>query len=254
MKILVAAFALLLLAAAPAKAQAPPDHTPWDRLLARYVGESADGINRVRYAAWKADGADRAALRAYIRALEATPAAALARNDEFAFWVNVYNAITIDLVLDAYPVASIRDIKPNIFASGPWDQERVTIDGRRMSLNDIEHQILRVRWREPRVHYAVNCASLGCPNLMPRAWRGETLNADLDAAARAYIGHARAVAFGPRGLTLSRIFQWYRRDFGDEAQLRAHLARYSPAARRADLDTAPIVGYAYDWSLNEVRD
>jgi hypothetical protein len=254
MKSFIAAIAFVLLAAAPASAQPAPDHAEWDGLLSRYVVESADGINRVRYAAWKANSADHAALRAYIRALEAVSAADMARNDEFAFWVNLYNAITVDLVLDAYPVASIRDIKPHLLASGPWDVERVTVEGRRLSLNDIEHRILRVRWSEPRVHYAVNCASLGCPNLMPRAWSGATLNADLDAAARAFIGHPRGAAFGARGITLSRIFQWYRGDFGNEAQLRAHLARYSPAARRADLDTRPIVGYAYDWSLNEVRD
>jgi hypothetical protein len=110
MKSFIAAIAFVLLAAAPASAQPAPDHAEWDGLLSRYVVESADGINRVRYAAWKANSADHAALRAYIRALEAVSAADMARNDEFAFWVNLYNAITVDLVLDAYPVASIRDI------------------------------------------------------------------------------------------------------------------------------------------------
>jgi Protein of unknown function, DUF547 len=251
MRALLAALVMLLLAAAPARAQAPPDPGSWDQLLQRYVATGADGINRVAYARWKTDSADRAALRGYIATLEATPASRLPRADQFVFWVNLYNAVTVDVVLGAYPVRSIRDIKPNPFASGPWSEKRVTVEGRRLSLDDIEHRVLRPGWRDPRVHYALNCASLGCPNLMPRAWRGETLGPDLDAAARAYVGHARGVAAGARGLTLSRLYQWYRADFGDEAALRAHLVRYAPAARRADIASRPILGYAYDWSLND---
>ncbi len=229
-----------------------PDHAPWDRLLATYVRPVAGAPSRVDYAAWQENVADRAALRAYIAALEATPVSRLTRNEQFAFWVNLYNAATIDVVLARYPVASIREIKPNPFATGPWGEPRVSVAGQRLSLDDIEHRILRKDWREPRVHYALNCASIGCPNLMARAWRAESLSADLDAAARAYVGSARGVAVTAQGLRLSRIYQWFAEDFGDEGALRAHLGAFAPQSARAAIATAPIIGYAYDWSLNDV--
>ena len=253
MRLLFALLVACVLAMSDARAQPAPDHSGWDRLLGRYVVESPDGINRVRYEAWTRNANDRAALDAYIESLEATRVSSLPRNAQFAFWVNLYNAVTVDVILDAYPVSSIRSIRPTLISIGPWDANRVTVEGRELSLNDIEHRVLRRQWSEPRIHYAVNCASMGCPNLMARAWRAETLNADLDAAARAYINHDRGVEVGTSGLTLSRIYRWYREDFGSEAELRAHLMRYAEPAKRAALEQRPIVSYDYDWSLNDAR-
>lgn len=247
-------FALAALALTPAQAQTgaqAPDPAPFDRLLQRYVTAGSDGLNRVDYRAWRASSADRAALDAYIDAHEAARPSQLSRNDQFAFWANLYNAVTLDVVLDAYPVSSIRQIRPNILAIGPWTVERVTVEGQSLSLDDIEHGIMRPTFRDPRVHYSVNCASIGCPNLQREAFRGSRLEAQLDAAARAFIASDRGVRITPQGLRLSRIYQWFGEDFGTEAQLREHLARYATSARAADIRNQRIIGYAYDWDLND---
>lgn len=242
-------------AVAPSVSVASPDSAVLDRLLARHVSPSSDGLNRVNYAAWRASAADRAALAGYIRALERTDPAALSRADQMAFWINLYNAETLRVVLDAYPVGSILLIRPTLVSVGPWKAKTLRVAGEAVSLDHIEHGILRPRYRDPRIHYAINCASVGCPNLLTRAWRGETLSQDLDAAARAYINSPRGVRVTPQGLRISSIYKWFREDFGgDEAGVRAHLARFAGPELAAALARSPkIVGYAYDWSLNGVR-
>ena len=104
------------------------------------------------YAGWKASAADRKALEGYIDQLSAMTPANLSRPDQFAFWANLYNAATLRLVLEAYPVDSIRDIKPSLFAIGPWKKDVVRVGGKAMSLDGIEHGVLRKQWRDPRVH------------------------------------------------------------------------------------------------------
>jgi hypothetical protein len=246
-----AAASALALGAAPAMAADP---AALDALLQRYVVDNPDGLARVRYGAWKASATDREALQAWIASAEATRVSTLPRPAQFAFWANLYNAVTLRVVLARYPVASIRDIKPTPISLGPWKRPEVTVEGKRLSLDDIEHGILRKQWREPRVHYAVNCASVGCPNLQRRAWRAETLERDLDAAARAYINSPRGVTIRADGaLVPSSIYTWFRADFGgNEAGLRAHLARYASGPLKARLDAgARIAGHDYDWSLND---
>lgn len=236
---------------------AEPDHSAWDALLGRYVTAAPDGVNRVDYGAWKASRADRAALDAYIAALERTRISALTRDEQFAAWANLYNAVTVRVILQRFPVRSIKDIhsegaglNPKAL-TGPWLTKVVTVEGRRLSLDEIENAVMRPTFRDPRVHYAVNCASIGCPNLMPRAFRAATLDADLDAAARAYINHPRAVSVTGRGLRLSSIYDWYAGDFGTPAQLRTHLLRYAAPELAARIRaTDRIAGYGYDWKLN----
>lgn len=241
-------------------AKAAIDDAAFDRLLGRYVVQSQDGVNRVRYADWKANAPDVAALEAYIKGIEATPISKLSRDAQFAAWANLYNAITIRVILRSYPVKSIRDIKSTGTLSpkallGPWETKVATIEGKRYSLDEIEHGTLRAKFKDPRVHYAVNCASFGCPNLQTKAWRAATLSADLDAAARAYVGNPRGVSVTADGLQLSGIYDWFKTDFGpNEAALRAHLTKYSSPAQAARIADAPgIAGYGYDWSLNEIR-
>jgi len=122
-----------------------------------------------------------------------------------------------------------------------------------MSLDDIEHETMRPTFRDPRVHYAVNCASIGCPNIWPRAWRAATLDRALDEAAAAFVNHPRGVAVLPDGrLRVSSIFTWFREDFGgDEAGVLAHLRRHAAPALAGRLQGATIAGDAYDWALND---
>ena len=254
--VLIGALFTLLLFAAPASARTP-DPRPWDDLLARRVSPGPEGVALVDYAGWKASAADRAALDAYIKSLEATRISALSRPEQFAAWVNLYNAATVRLILERYPVRSIRDIRSEGAGlslkalAGPWQTKVVTVEGRRLSLDDIEHGVVRATFKDPRLHYAFNCASIGCPDLMARAWRAETLDADLDAAARRYVNHPRGVTAPARGLRLSSIADWYAGAFGTPAQLRAHLVRYAAPELAARIRaTERIAGYAYDWTLN----
>jgi hypothetical protein len=249
--------------ALPALALATPAQSTeasLDALLARHVALPADGVARVAYARWKASAADMAALEAWIAQAAAHRPSAMPRAEAFAFWANLYNALTLKVVLDRYPVRSIRDIRstgvpfdPRQF-NGPWRTRLVTIEGRAMSLDDIEHGTMRPTFRDPRVHYAVNCASIGCPNLRPRAFRAATLERDLDDAARAFVNHPRGVTvLGDGRLRVSSIYQWFREDFsGSEAGVIAHLRQYAaaPLAVRLAAATA-IADHAYDWTLND---
>lgn len=249
---LAAVFALSL-----APARAAPDQAGYDRLLQQYVVAGADGVNRVQYAAWKANAPDRAALDAYIASLEATSISKLSRDAQFAAWVNLYNALTLKVVIDHYPVRTIRDIKSTgVFGPkallGPWATKRVTVEGVHYSLDDIEHGVLRAKFRDARVHYALNCASYGCPNLQRRAWRAESLPADLDAAARDYVNHSRGVALEANGLRISSIYRWFQADFGgSQAAVLAHLSQFAQGPTADALAKQPkILGDSYDWSLN----
>lgn len=230
------------------------DHSAFDALLARRARNSRDGIVRVDYAGWRASAADRAALTAYIAALSRLSPLSLTRTEQFAFWANLYNAVTLDVVLDAFPIRSIRDIRSGLLP-GPWRRRLVSIGGVELSLDDIEHNILRQGWVEPRVHYAVNCASIGCPNLPLRAFRGATLGPALEAAARAFINTPRAVRFEDDELVVSSIYKWYATDFGgSDLRIIAHLARYADEPLRSRLQaTTRISRDTYDWSLNATR-
>lgn len=231
-----------------------------DALLGRYVALPGDGVARVDYARWKASAMDLAALEAWIAEAAQRRPSAMARPTAFSYWANLYNALTLKVVLERYPVASIKDIRstgvgfdPRQF-SGPWRTRLVTVEGNRMSLDDIEHGTMRPTFRDPRVHYAVNCASIGCPNIPARAWRAESLEPDLDAAARAFINHPRGAAVLPEGrLRVSSIYKWFREDFGgDDAGVIAHLRRYAAAPLAAGLQGATRVAEdAYDWGLND---
>lgn len=230
------------------------DHSAWDAMLKRHVVKDGD-LNRVDYTAWKRDSRDE--LRAYIARMEQVNVARLARAEQYAYWVNLYNAVTVGLILKHYPSDTIRDIdiSPGLFADGPWGAKLVTVAGVSLSLDNIEHDILRVNWHDPRVHYAVNCASVGCPNLARDAYRGAALDAQLDAAARAYVASPRGVRFDGGRVIASKIYSWYDEDFGNsEAGVISHLRKYAEGetARRLN-GLSAIDDYAYDWSLNDVR-
>jgi hypothetical protein len=161
----------------------------------------------------------------------------------------------VKVVLDAYPVRSIRDIgiSPGLFARGPWGAMLVSVENEPLTLDDIEHRILRPIWRDPRVHYAVNCASLGCPNLTERAFTAATREALLERGARLYANDPRGARVVGDRLIVSSLYAWFAEDFGgeDEAVI-GHLMRYAEPARAARLAFfRRIDDFAYDWSLND---
>lgn len=232
-------------------AAAQPDPSPFDAVLAARRRVGSDGIARFDYGGVTA--AERGALDGYFAALQAAAPTAMRRDEAFAFWSNLYNVGTLVRVLDAYPVTSIRRIGGTLFAPGPWRDRTLTVEGQALSLDDVEHGILRPIWRDPRVHYAVNCAALGCPNLGARAWRADTLDADLDAAARAFVNHPRGAEVSSRGLRVSSIYEWFQEDFGgSDAGVIDHLRRYADAPLADALVAVDqIAADAYDWALND---
>jgi hypothetical protein len=228
------------------------DHGTWDSFLRSYVETDATGFNRMAYA--RVSPADRAVLDGYLERLAMVPVLELARPEQLAFWINLYNARTIALVLDHYPVSSIREIKFKLFAIGPWSEPLLEVAGRKLSLNDIEHGIIRPLWRDPRIHYVLNCAAVGCPDLRKTAYRGADIEAAMEEAARDYINDPRGVRFDGRGrLTLSKIYLWFEEDFGGSVDgVLAHLRRYADPALAARLHGREKADdYAYDWSLND---
>ena len=230
------------------------DHSAWDRFLERHVRIGGDGINRVDYGAVRAG--ERKAIKAYLAGLSGVPVGRYGRAEQFAFWVNLYNATTVDLILDSYPVASIRDIdnSPGLLAKGPWGAPLAEVDGIVLSLDDIEHRILRPIWRDPRVHYAVSCASIGCPNLAPLAFTAENSDRLLSAGARAYVNHPRGARVEGGKLVVSKLYRWYADDFGGKAGVIAHLKRYAePALAAAIGDRKKYSARGYDWALNDAR-
>jgi len=230
------------------------DHADWDTLLKAHLVRGPNGVMRVDYAGF---ARDRAVLDRYVARLAATEVRSLDRPDQLAYWINLYNALTVRVVLDHPDVESIRDIdiSPGLFASGPWGAELVTVQGQHLTLNDIEHRILRPIFDDPRIHYAVNCASIGCPDLRAEAYEPEKLAAQLDDQARGYINHSRGAHLdGDGGLQVSSIYVWFREDFGDsEEGVIEHMLRYAEGSLRNHLiTTSEIAGDAYDWRLNGI--
>jgi hypothetical protein len=231
------------------------DHAPWARFLKRHVRVGEDRINRVAYASVSTD--DKARLDRYIAALASIRIRTYRRNEQFAYWVNLYNALTVQVVLGHYPITTIREIRisPGWLSVGPWGRKLIVVEEEGLSLDDIEHRILRPIWKDPRIHYAVNCAAVGCPNLQPLPFTPDNADKLLERAAREYVNHPRGVQVRGGGLHLSRIYDWYRTDFGgtDDGVI-AHLKRHANPLLAHALDTvSQIEGYDYDWSLNEAK-
>lgn len=232
------------------------DHTLWDNLLSRHVRTSGQGVNLVDYRGFST--ADRTMLADYIAHLAGVPISRFDRDQQLAYWINLYNALTVQVVLDHHPVDSIRDIRisPGWFAIGPWDKTLISIEGVDLTLNDIEHRILRPIWRDPRVHYVVNCASIGCPNLRDRAYPGTGIDTLLDQAAAAYVNDPRGVSIVDGEVSVSKIYDWFIEDFGgSEATVLRHLQHYAAPELAARLEAiGKLSDEHYDWSINSAAE
>lgn len=262
-RVLLLFASLLLLFVMPAEgvAQPPPplerpgtavDHSVFDRLLKEYVNET--GL--VNYRAWKAQ--DEETLRNYLKMMDKIDPDRLGRTEKIAFWINAYNALTIQGILDFYPLKSIRDKVSRIFGFNIWDDYPMTVSGRSYSLNDIEHKILR-KMDEPRIHFAIVCASVGCPKLRDEAYTGAKLNAQLDDQAEHFFAQPRNFRIDRERNTvyLSSILDWFGEDFGGSRQGKLDfVSKYlSEKEDRTFLRSGePRVKYLnYDWALNEQK-
>lgn len=231
------------------------DHVAWSRFLSQYLTMEPGEPALLRYDA--VSPADRQQLDSYIESLAAQKISTFNRPVQKAYWINLYNALTVQVILDHYPVDSIRDIdiSPGFFSDGPWGKELVSVEGVGLSLNDIEHRILRPGWEDARIHYAVNCASIGCPDLAAEAYDEQNIEQQLDSAARAFVNSPRGVTINKRKVTVSKIFDWFYDDFGGSKQaVLTHLKSYAaPALKQQLAEINDLHDTAYDWSLNLAR-
>ncbi len=230
----------------------PIDHSVWDAFLGKYVRPDGAGYNRFAYA--DVTAADKAALEGYIASLSQIEITERARPVQLAYWLNLYNALTINVVLDHYPVSSIRKIKlGGVLSSGPWDGDLIEIEEEPISLNAIEHEILRPIWKDPRLHYAINCASVGCPNLHHRAFTAANIDGLLDQLATEFLNHPRGLNIEGNTVTVSSIYDWFAYDFGNsESGIIEHMAKHAPEQKaKLLLQIGTLSDAEYDWSLNE---
>ncbi len=210
-------------------------HASWNVLLQQYV--DVDG--NVDYRSWKKNQTD---LDKYIQLLEKTPPANYwDKNDSLAYFINAYNAVTVKLILDNYPLKSIRDIKD------PWDSKSLNLPNNRLTLNDIEHKVLR-KMDDPRIHFAINCASASCPQLSNEAFRASKVQKQLEEATVLFINDTSKNQISEKNIGLSKIFLWFSKDFGSKKERISFIQKYS---QKPFKDNAKIKYQEYDWSLNE---
>ena len=213
----------------------------YSSLLKKYVTPSG-----VRYAAWKSNAGDLAQLKSVVDSI-AESSLPTARNSQLAHLLNAYNAWILNNVLEDYPVKGVgggNALGRNAFFS----KKSITVDGKRISFNDLEHEWIRKRFKEPRIHFALNCASGGCPPLMDRPFAASSLDADLTRLTRAFVNdNPHGVRVSGGNYSISEIFKWFEEDFGDVV---TYINRY-----RTDKipSGAKVRHHDYDWSLNESR-
>ena len=229
------------------------DHSSWDALLRKYV--DLDG--RVNYRAWQSSQADNKALTRYLSTLStASTTIRASKPARLAFWINAYNAVTIKGILREYPTTSIRNHTARLYGYNIWKDLLLIVGGKQISLNQIEHEILR-KMGEPRIHFAIVCASHSCPRLLNEAYAAEKLEQQLTVNAKNFFANRENFRYDARNgrFQMSSILDWFASDFGSDqaAQLKT-IAPYLPdkASYHAALANNVKVAYLkYDWSLND---
>ncbi len=213
------------------------DHSPWDRLLQKNVSMQGN----VNYEGLKKD---QVALDAYLNSLSViVPDASWSKNEAMAYWINAYNAFTVKLMLNNYPLKSIM----NINSGKAWDLKFIAIKAEKYSLNNIEHDILREKFFDPRIHFAVNCASISCPKLSSTAFYAEKLDDKLDKAAKEFINNSSKNEITASKATISKLFDWYKDDFMRNGTVADYINKYSITK----LTTNQISYKEYNWNINK---
>ncbi|PQB03522.1 DUF547 domain-containing protein [Aureitalea marina] len=219
------------------KGQAP-NHDQWTALLQKHV-DAAGWVNYTGFVE------DRDALKIYLDLLQKTPPGDhWSREDKLAYYINVYNAYTVELILQNYPLKSIKEI------NAPWNQKIVRLGEDELSLNDVEHEILR-KMDEPRIHFAINCASVSCPRLLNEAFTPNKLEAQLDQLTREFLNSDKNQYEGKKA-RISQIFKWFTKDF--QVDGKKNVIGFINPYLETPLDPKTKIAYLeYDWNLNELR-
>ena len=234
--ILTSIAALVALGAAAFAADWQADYA---RLLKKYVAPGG-----VKYAEWKGNAADVKSLQDVVDGIAAAPASTAKSREQLAFHINAYNAWILHEAVEKYPTKSVRDALFTFFLTN-----RISVAGVKMSFNRLEKDIIRPRFGEPRIHFALNCASRSCPPLRNEPYDAGKLDAQLDEQTSAYVNSEIGVKPQGDGAALSKIFDWYKEDFGGDAGVLAFLKKY----RSGKSDFKKISYQDYDWGLNETK-
>lgn len=226
-------------------AQKAPSHQQWDKLLKKHIDESG----MVNYKGFQKD---KEALDSYLKTLsEHAPQSSWSENDQKAYWINAYNAFTVSLILQNYPVKSIKDIAGKVYkVNTPWDIKFINIGGKKYDLNNIEHGILRKKYNDPRIHFVLVCAAISCPKLRDEAYTGSQLDAQLEEAGREFLNDKSKNRISADRAALSKYFSWYQGDFIKKGSLVNFVNKYSQT--KIDSNTK-IEFLDYNWSLNEQK-
>jgi len=218
------------------------DHSDWSNLLERYVSEEG----AVDYTGFQSNSVE---LHRYLDHLsQNAPAPGWTKEEELAYWINAYNAFTVKLILDHYPLKSIKDISDGLpMINSPWDIKFFKIGGLDFDLNTIEHEILRKKFDDPRIHFAINCASISCPRLRNEAYIPSKIEYQLNDQAHYFINNKLKNQIGTSELKLSSIFNWFQGDFIKHESLHSFLRKYNTNVQ----DESKISYLKYDWELNE---
>ena len=229
------------------------DHSQWQSFIDKYVKYSDRyGMFMVEYG--KVKKADKDNLRKYLNTLAVIDPRSLRKDEQLAYWINLYNALTVDLILKYYPVKSITKLGKGWFRIGPWKDGLLSINGKYISLHDIEHRILRPIWDKPEVHFALNCASIGCPDLAPEIYTAAGMESQLKRAGKRFVNQDKGVNFVGGRMVLSKIFEWYKGDFGGEKGVRRVLLEHARADLRKKIEAYKTrISYRYKWQLNEFK-
>jgi hypothetical protein len=231
--------------AATAFTQQAPSHQQWDKLLKKHVNTSG-------LVDYKGIQKDKAELDAYLKTLsDNAPQASWSENEQKAFWINAYNAYTVSLILMHYPVKSIKDIAGKIYKiNTAWDIQFINIGGKKYDLNNIEHGMLRKKFNDPRIHFAIVCASMSCAKLRRDAYTPAKLDAQLDEAGRDFLNNKLKNRVSADKAELSKYFSWYKGDFTKNGSLENFINKYSVT----QISAKTKISYLdYDWSLNEQK-
>lgn len=227
-------------------------HQLWQDFLTKHVITNEEKINLVDYA--NLNQKDIALLKQYIKEMSQIDIDNYNRKEQLAYWLNLYNALTVKTVADYYPVTNIQEIRisPGLFSVGPWGANLITIKKTPLSLDDINNRIIRSIWNDPRTHYTLNNATIGAPNLNKRAYQGTTIEEQLNNAASTYINSLRGVQVIEGKLIISKLYDWYEEDFGGTKQdVLKHLLQFAKQPLLSQLKhTNTIESYIYNWHIN----
>ena len=230
------------------------DHHAFQTFIDRYVTKPQEGLALLSYA--KVTPKAQKLLNQYIKKLSFVKIETLNRSEQLAYWINLYNALVIKLVLEHYPIESIEDINTNstLFHRGPWNIPLTQIKGFNISLDDIRNRIIRPIWNDPRTLYALCRGTIGSPNLSPIVFQGSLIKQQLNQAAINYINSPRGAQIINRRLIISKIFDWYEQDFGGSKQeVISHLKRFAKPKFKTQLEHFHTINaYTYNWHLNAV--